>query len=573
MSKKRVLKKNNIIPFIGAVAVLLTIIIIGAVFAIKRYAPSNERLELTDYYVLKNKEDAAVIFNGVYDTEKKVTSPEGKVINNNPYLDLSYMKANLDNGYVFDKEEKVLRYVTDKEVISAQVGKLFYTKGRENIDFPVDIIIWQDEKAYINLDFAKAFTDFEYSFAAEPFRIRIETPDTVKHMSSLKGDTPLRRFGGPKSKILKDGVKGESVWVLEDYGKWSAVLTEDGVIGCLPNNKLSKVEDVTVAKKLPEREYSHHFLPGKVNMGWHQVNGPKSNATLDSVLNNAPGLNVISPTWYRLSDNQGNIKNASSSDYVNKCHELGIEVWALVSNFEEEGVDTTQILNRTSSRDNLVNSLVAAAIADNIDGINIDFEALSIDAKDGFIEFVRELSLKCKANNLVLSIDNYKPEAHTMFYNRSEQAKFADYIIVMAYDEHHGDSTEAGSNSSLPFVNTAVKDTLAEVPSEQLVLGLPFYTRLFTTENGKVSQKALGMTEANKLSEKYNVEKIWQADKEQYYVKYEDGGKVNEVWLEDEESLSRKLALVKNDNLGGVAFWKLGFEPSSIWDVIAGYVK
>lgn len=565
-------KRGNEILIIG-VLIIGIILVAGSVLAIKRYAPSKERLALTDYFVLKAEDDAAVILNGKYNPDEKKPVAEGKVINNTPYLELSFIKTNLDNGYVYDKEEQILRYATEKDLISTQVGKLGYSKGRDNVDYSVDIVLEKDEGVYLNLNFVKEFTDFEFSYANDPYRIRIETPNTVKNITGLKGNVPLRRFGGPKSKILKDGLKGDSVWVLEDYGKWSSVLTEDGVIGCVPNGKLGKVEEVTVEKKLPERVYEHHFLPGKVNLGWHQVTGTAGNNSLEKILNSTSGLNVVSPTWYRIADNNGNIKNYSSQAYVNLCHSRGIEVWALVSNFDEQGVDSTQVLNRTSSRDNLVNSLVAAAIADNVDGINIDFEALSIDAKDGFIQFVREISLKCKANDLILSIDNYKPEAHTIFYNRAEQAKYADYVIVMAYDEHHGDSTEAGSNSSLPFVKEAVNDTLSEVPPEQLVVALPFYTRLFTTDGANVSQKALSMGEANSLSDKYNAEKIWQADKEQYYVKYEKDGKINEVWLEDEESLSRKMGLVKEKNLGGLAFWKLGLEQSSIWDVISLYVK
>ena len=189
-------------------------------------------------------------------------------------------------------------------------------------------------------------------------------------------------------------------------------------------------------------------------MAWHQITNADANTTIASVLQNTKGINVISPTWFYLNDNNGNIASLASSDYVNYCHQNGIEVWALVSNLENKDVDTTSVLTYTSKRENLINNLISAAIQYNFDGINVDFEALSSEVGDSYIQFIRELSLKCANNGIVLSVDDYVPTSYTAFYNRAEQAVFADYVVVMAYDEHYSGSEEAGSVASIGFLRS-----------------------------------------------------------------------------------------------------------------------
>jgi spore germination protein YaaH len=314
-------------------------------------------------------------------------------------------------------------------------------------------------------------------------------------------------------------------------------------------------------------------MDGKVEMTWHQVTNVSANSSIDSVLSKTGAINVISPTWFYINDNQGNIANRSSLDYVTKCHAKGIKVWGLLSNLENKDVDTTAVLNTTSARDNLINQTVAAAIALNIDGINVDLEAISGEAKSGYLEFIKELSLKCKNNDLFLSVDNYVPSEYTSFYGRRTQADYADYVIVMAYDEHFGGSKEAGSVSSFNFVKKGIKETLKEVPADQLILGLPFYTRLWCTEGENVTSKALGMEDARKNLEDNGAEIKWNDEFGQNYGEYEADGKLYQCWLEDAESLGNKLQLVKDNSLAGASFWKVGFETSEIWSTVEKYLK
>jgi len=241
-------------------------------------------------------------------------------------------------------------------------------------------------------------------------------------------------------------------------------MTADGIIGYVKNSTLSSTETKERKSEYTPETFAHITKDFTICMAWHQVTSQSANSTISSVLAGTKGVNVISPTWFYLNDNNGNLANLASMDYVNYCHSQGVEVWALVSNLENADADSTEVLTHTSKRQNLVNQIVSMAIQYNLDGVNLDFEALSREnVGDAYIQFVRELSIKCGNNGIVLSIDNYVPTEYTSFYNREEQANFADYIVIMGYDEHYAGS-DAGSVSSLSWVKQGVSDTLKEVP-------------------------------------------------------------------------------------------------------------
>lgn len=294
----------------------------------------------------------------------------------------------------------------------------------------------------------------------------------------MKKDTQIRYRGGIKSPILTQVPKETELTVLEQGEDWDKVATRDGIIGYIRKKRLGKEEAKTFEHTPMTENFSHILKDKKINMAWHQVTTPDANSTVADVISNTKGLNVISPTWFYLNDNEGNLVNIASSEYVQYCHNQGVEVWALVSNLENDEVDSAEVLNYTSKRTNMVNQLIAAAIQFDFDGINVDFEALSKEAGDGYVQFIRELSLKCENNGIVLSVDNYVPTEYSLFYNRKEQANFADYVIIMGYDEHYAGGDE-GSVASLGFVTQGIADTLKEVPAQQIILAAPLYTRVW----------------------------------------------------------------------------------------------
>jgi spore germination protein YaaH len=352
------------------------------------------------------------------------------------------------------------------------------------------------------------------------------------------------------------------------------------VIGYIKNSALTGNETLTRESGKTPETYSHITKDFKICMAWHQVTSYSANSNVASVLASTKGVNVLSPTWFYLNDNEGNIASLASTDYVSYCHSQGVEVWALVSNLENSDADSSKVLTHTSSRQNLVNQIVSKAIQYDLDGVNLDFESLDRgEVGDAYIEFVRELSIKCANNGIVLSVDNYVPTDYTSFYNREEQANFADYVVIMGYDEHYAGSEEAGSVASLSWVKQGVADTLNEVPASQVILGMPFYTRVWalTASDGSdtyddVTSKIYGMRAANELLNANGAVETWQEESGQNYAEFTSGSTLYRVWLEDSASAEARLKVMDANNLAGASFWKLGFETSDIWDTIIKYM-
>lgn len=224
-------------------------------------------------------------------------------------------------------------------------------------------------------------------------------------------------------------------------------------------------------------------------------------------------------------------------------------------------------------RERLINNLVSDTLAVGADGINLDFEQIAYEAGEHYVEFIRELSIACRANNLVLSVDNYVPRESTTHYNRREQGIVADYVIIMGYDEHWGGGGVAGSVASLPYVYDGIEQTLKEVPSYKVINAVPFYTRVWKNNGGDVTSDALGMDATQNFIKENNIETKWDEEACQYYGEKAMNGVLYQVWVEDNESIAAKLNVMDSHNLGGVAAWKLGFENKSVWDVIAGYLN
>ena len=570
-------KKRYRVPrgyiYIAAGVMLLAVLIVG-MYAIKKYTPTKEHIELTEYFTLNHEAEAAVVLNSEYmEPAEDLAHGYAMVDSGKIYFELGFVKDYLDDGYVYDPSEITLRYATDTEIYTATLGSNSYLVDKSNNTMDNNIVIAKDDTVFILADYMKLLTDFQYTYFENPDRVVVETAGYKKQTATAKGKTQIRILNGPKSPILEDVTKGENITVVRDTGKWSFVVSENGVMGYMKNNKISDQKEVTVEETLPKRTYNHINTGKEISLLWHQVTSQAANADVASVLADSGKVNVISPTWFHLSDNKGGIASIASSSYVSTCHAAGVQVWGLISNLEDASVDTTTVLNTTSARDALVNNLIAQAITYGLDGINIDIEQLAGAASDGYIQFIKELSIKCEKNDIILSVDNYVPTASSAGYNRKEQANYADYVIIMGYDEHYNGSEEAGSVASIGWVEQGVKDTLEEVPAEQVVLGMPFYCRVWeVAEDGSISSKAYGMDAVQTYLNTNGVSTTWDDATGQYYGEYVKENTTYKVWVEDEASLEEKLKVMDNYGLAGGAFWKKGFDNTAAWNVIAKYL-
>ena len=439
---------------------------------------------------------------------------------------------------------------------------------------PYQIALSQDGRIYLALEYLAQYTDLQYTVEQEPLHIIINNQWGSKTYADVTKEESIRLEADIKSPILRKAAEGEKVTILEREDKWSKVLTADGYIGYLKSKKLGEsYEEQVTNSSFSGTEYTSIHRDYKINLIWHQVTSQDSNAAFSEDMQDVTGVNVVSPTWFSISSNDGDLSSLASSEYVTAAHEKGMEVWGLMDNFNAE-TDTTTVLGNTSSRENLEGQLITEALNNGMDGINIDIETLPEEASESYVQFMRELSVKCRNNNLVLSVDVPPPYDFNTHYNRKALGEVVDYMMVMGYDEHYVGS-EAGSVASLSYERNGITGTLESVSKDKIISGIPFYTRLWKTNaSGEVSSQAIGMDHADEILSQYKVTAAWSEETSQDYAEFTDEeGNFCQIWLENEKSIEEKMKLVQQYDLGGVAEWKLGFERAAIWNVIEKYIQ
>ena len=538
-------------PIVAVVVLVILVAVLGIVsHVVMKYIPSGEKMDLNEYYGEMADGEIAIVLG----TEK--LDERGLVDGDRVYLPLNVVNTYLNQRYYWDSANQQVLYATPSELTTVAASS---ESGDQ---------VWlKDDTVYLNLTYIQQYTDIDAYISKEPYRIAIQYQfDNIKTVT-VKKNTSIRYRGGIKSPVVTSVKKGAQLRLIEELDNWDQVATDDGYIGYIDKKNVGKASETTFDRNFEREQYSYLTMDGKVNMVWHQVTSTDANAYFADATANMTGVNVISPTWFYLLDTSGNIANISSADYVAQAHEKGLKVWGLIDNFTQE-VSTTETLSNTAARQNIISQLIQAATSVGMDGINVDFESLSEDVGIHFLEFLRELSIECHKNNLVLSVDNPVPEDFTSHYDRAEQGRVVDYVIIMGYDEHYVGS-EAGSVASLPWVEQGIQDTLAEVPAERVINAVPFYTRLWRTTGGNVTSEAIGMDQAQQVISENNVETYWDKTTSQNYGKYDIDNSTYQIWIEDSQSIAEKVKLVSKYNLAGVSAWKLGFENNGIWQVIS----
>lgn len=539
-------------PAVIVCSLVLLLTVAGLGFhIISKYIPTKERMDLTEYYGAVGDGEAAVVLG------TDIMEARARISGDQVYLPLDVVNTYLNQRYYWDSANQQILYATPSE--------LQYYPASESGDGEVWL---KDGTVYLSLSFVQKFTDLDVYRNENPARVAIQYQFNEVSTAKTLRDTCIRYRGGIKSPVLTEVPKDTELIFLEELEEWTQVGTMDGYVGYVRKKDISAAETTVFSRDFQKEEYTYLKMDQPVNLAWHQVTTQEANSYLADATANISGVNVISPTWFYLQDTAGNIANISSADYVNQAHEKGLQVWGLIDNFTAD-VSTTETLSQLSSRQNIISQLMAAAASTGLDGINVDFESLSEDAGPHFLQFLRELSIECHKNNLILSVDNPVPEDFTSHYDRREQGQVVDYVIIMGYDEHYVGSEEAGSVASLPWVEKGVQDTLAEVPAERTILAIPFYTRLWKQTGGALTSEAIGMDQAQQVITENQVQTVWDGSVGQNYGSYETQDSTYEIWLEDAQSIAEKVKLIPEYQLAGVAQWKLGFENSSIWQVIS----
>ena len=522
-----------------------------------KHRPSKEVSSMEEIYGVRG-DDVSIIYN--YAVQKaKAIYRNGEV-----YIPLNWVQAIVNKRFYWDSNEKLLVYTFPESIEYASTETLS-TNGNP-------LIYIEDDKVYILAELVDSYSDVNIDKYIDDIK-RVYISDTYgEYISGVSAKNTILRTGASiKDSIelkLSEGVQLETVDNEKYNGEsgWYKVITEDGYMGYVQAKKIKRKKTSERVSSYIEPVYTSLSMREMVVLAWHQVTNMSANKNIETLLENAKGVNIISPTWFSLSDDEGNISSYASSDYVKKMHDKGIKVWALVDNFTGDG-NTYNVLSKTSSRQRLIENLIDTALAYNIDGINVDFETISSSTASHYIQFIRELSVYCRNKGLVLSVDNPNYASYNSHYDRTEQGIVADYVINMGYDEHYSGS-EAGSVASYSFVKQGIEDCLDEVPSSKLINAIPFYTRLWTESGSSLSSSAMGINKEEEWIAENSATITWDETTKQNYAEASATSGKQYMWVEDIDSLELKLDLIKENNLAGVACWRLGFETADVWDAI-----
>ena len=561
---------KKIIPVLVAVFLIVVIAVIGVGSRLlEKYSYSKERADLTEYFDVRGEGDVPVIL------QDERIEEHAKLMDGVCYFDLATVHQYFNDRFYEDKKEGLLLYTLPDAIVSTVIGTQTVTKGGEESSRDYVLARYEGDILYVAADFVKEYANFSYELFTEPHRMQVYTEWNARQTATVLKNTQVRYQGGVKSDILTDVPKGTEVTVLEEMENWSKVKTQDAFIGYVENKKLSEQTTVepTPVTDYTEPVYASNTRDHKINLAWHVVAGAAGNDTLVPLMQGTKSINVVSPTWFALSDNAGNFTSFASENYVGTAHDMGLEVWGLIDNFSHEGVDTYEVLAGFSTRQYLINGLIDTALQYKLDGINIDFENISLDAGEPFVEFIRELSIPCREHGIVLSVDNYVPMGYTDHYDREEQGVVADYVIIMGYDEHHRGSDTAGSVASIDFVEKGIADTVAQVPAHKVINAIPFYTRIWETKGTTIDSQAVGIETAKQYLADHGITTTWDEVTCQNYGEYQAGDSFYQVWMEDEESIRVKLNIMSKYEIEGVAEWQLAFAVDSVWDVIEEYMN
>ena len=549
--------------------VLILIVLVGAAgvgsFLINRYKPGTEYMAGNEYFNLTDENSVALIQNGELLEEQAV------LIGGEPYAAYTYVESQLNSCFYWDEETKGILLTTSGGVQTLLPGDAAVAKtpgGQPAVQQE------SDGKVYISLDVVKEYTDLDYAYYSNPNRVVIRNEwDGVEQAMVQSGTAQVRQKGGIKSLILADVQKGDTLLYLENLDNWCKVMTADGYTGYIQTEDISEPEAIE-ARTAKKDSYERITRDHKINLVWHQSTSTESNDSMAEMTAEMTGVNVISPTWFSVTDGTGTISSLASADYVKLAHDAGREVWGLIDNFNEAFDETTD-LAYASVRSRIIEQLLAEAASCGMDGINVDFENLKEAGIPHYLQFLRELTSAAHAQNLVVSVDTPVPQAYTMYYQRGEQARFVDYMIVMAYDEHFAGSEEAGSVSSLPFVQQAVEEMTRVMPADQVICGIPFYTRVWTEKFGQsaITSEVLGMDGAKNYAKENQMTETWDASLGQNVATVETSDARYTIWMEDEQSMEEKLKVIQSADLAGVAEWKLGFECADVWSLISEYIE
>lgn len=548
-------KKRTKLPYIF-IAVIFSFLLLLSMFIL--ILPSFQRIELND------GEHQAIYYMGEKVDYFSIEQ------NNQTYLPLKFVQEYIDPTIEWDNEAELAIITTSENVYHFPLGNTEGLLNLEPYSFSYPVIEYQSE-IFIPVDPIAKFYNIKLNSIEEKSILIIHDLEKPIQQGVTLSETKLLNQPKTISPWIDKIPSGKNVLILKENNGWYWVETDEGYMGYI-NKKDVKLTDIRVEEIKKEIYQPWNPIGEPIILTWEYAT--KKTANPDDI-GFLPGVHVVSPTWFHLKED-GLVSNTADIEYVKWAHQNGYQVWGLFSNSFDKEL-TSEMLNDSKLRIKVIKQLLSYADLYQLDGINLDFENVYLEDKEAYVQFVRELTPLLHEKGRTVSVDvtfKSSSENWSMFYDREKLGQIADYIIVMGYDEHWANSPEAGSVSSLPWVEKGIKGILEDVPSDKVILGVPFYTRLWIEEvddegNKSVSSKTFSMDQAQQWIEENNLKVTYDKATGQNYVQLIEGTTTYRVWLEDSTSMEKRFEIMDKYNLAGIGAWRRGFESKDFWDVIA----
>lgn len=542
--------------FRNIIKTIVFLFLIGIIFYLAPNYVKTDEVKGKVNLIINNNNVTSKLKKDMYVNDKKVI-----------YLSITDVKNYLDKYVYYDTQnkqvittygEKIAILATEQNVININNSTLNTLSGIEVKDNEIYLPISQMSNVY----------NMEMTYITDKNTLVMDSLDKELIKADISQKVAVKYKDTIFSKTVDKVNKGSKVIVVEEKNGWSKIRTNAGKIGYVKTSKIQNKYYVRQNLNDVKKQST-----AKINMVWDYFSeygkaANRSSTTID-------GVNVVSPSFFtvvkngngKINENVGN----NGLNYINWAKQNNYKVWAMVSNNANKDTTST-ILNSYTLRTNMINTIVSLANKYNLDGINIDFENMNESDKSMFSRFIIELEPKLKEAGKTLSVDVTAPDGGgdwSECYERDVIGNVADYIVFMAYDQNGAYSSKEGTTAGYNWVETNLNKFIKreEIPSNKIVLGMPFYTRLWKEENGNITSKTVNMKNIDTVIPS-DIQRTWDDTLKQNYVEYTQDSAVYKMWIEDEMSIKEKVGLVRKYNLAGVASWEKDREKNTIWAVI-----
>jgi len=557
-TSNNVVKKGKLAIKIFIVAILLVIISLVIHFAYNYL--KEDKIDKTSL-IINNSNVTGSLKADVYIENGVIYLSKGDIAN---FFDSTI--------YYDEKYDQIITSSYNK-LAALPIGKTQVEVNNSNTTIKASVVKKEDTY-YIPFSALEDIYNVKTNYSEKTNIVTVDSLDRNYQIATASKNSSVKYKPSTFAKTVAKVKQGESYIIAnrEDYPVpegWTRVRTQDGVLGYVKTNRMGEVN--TIREAIVEQKK----VEGKVSLVWdyysEYVSAPNRSGS------SIKGVNVVSPTFFylqrlgkgKVEENIGN----EGKEYITWAKQNNYQIWPTISN--NSYIDTTaEVMRDYKLRKKLINQIVNYVTTYQLNGINIDFENMYAEDKDYFSRFLIELRPQLNEIGAVLSVDVTAPdggETWSMCYDRNTIGKVADYIIFMGYDQYGISSNKSGTTAGCDWVEVNIQKFLGQegVEADKLILGIPFYTRLWVERNGKILSRDTVTMKAVNDALPNNVEKKWNEDLKQYYVEYTKNGSTYKMWIEDEKSIEEKLNLINQYHLAGAAFWEKDMEKNSVWDLVS----